>query len=220
MAKTIAEVVAYAKKRAKEHHKYKNNGKHSWSTTVNCTYFVGRVYKDCGYTDVASRILKSGYWRKPWDKKFLGKYLVAKAKKELKASQLKPGDIVIKKTSKKNVYHSGIYVGNGKVAEAVGSGTRLGPLKGRKYIMAFRIPDKGKKTKAKTIEQKANYQVTASDGRNIRKSYSSKSALVKNIPKGTKFNATKKHGNWVYGSAKFTGWVNIKSKGKTHCKKV
>ena len=220
--KSIPQLVDYAKKRAKEKHKYKNSGPHSWSTTVNCTYFVGRVFRDCGYTDIAARILKSKYWRKPWGKKFLGPYLVAKAKsgKELTESQLKPGDIVIKKTKTANVYHSGIYVGNNQVAEAVGSGTRLGPLKGRHYIMAFRIPDRSPKPEPKTVEHVAKYEVTAKEGRNVKKKATSDSKLIIRIAKGAKFYSDKKKGNWVHGYTKIYGWINIRSKGKDHAKRI
>ena len=218
--KSMADLVAYAKKRAREHHKYRNSGPHSWSSTVNCTYFVGRVFRDCGYTDIAKRILKSKYWRRPWGKQFLGPWLKVKASKGLKASQLKPGDIVIKKTKTANVYHSGIYVGDGKVAEAVGSGTRLGPLKGRHYIMAFRIPDGAPKPAAKTVEHVAKYEVTAKEGRNVKKKATSDSKLIIKIAKGAKFYSDKKKGGWVHGYTKIYGWINIRSGGKDHCKRI
>lgn len=221
-AKSIPELVEYSKKRAKEKHKYKNSGPHSWSTTVNCTYFVGRCYRDCGYTDVAARILKSKYWATPWGNAFLGPHLAAKAKsgKELTESQLKPGDIVIKKTSKANVHHSGIYVGNNQVAEAVGSGTRLGPLKGRHYIMAFRIPDASPKAEPKTEPHVAKYEVTAKEGRNVKKGATSASKKIIRIAKGAKFYSDKKKGNWVHGYTKIYGWINIRSGGVNHCKKI
>lgn len=220
--KSMAELVAYAKKRALEHHKYKNSGKHSWKTTVNCTWFVGHCFKDCGYTDISKRILKSKYWRKPWGKQFLGPWLKVKAAKgkELKESQLKPGDIVIKKTRSANVHHSGIYVGGGKVAEAVGSGTRLGPLKGRHYFMAFRIPDGAPKPKPapKTVDHVAKYKTT--EKRNVKDGASSGAKLICTIPKGIVFTTSKKKGGWVKGYAKVPGWINIRSGGKDHAKKL
>lgn len=214
--KTRAELIAYAIKRAKEHHRYKNSGKKSWKTAVNCTWFVGLCFRDCGYTDISKRILSNGYWKKPYSNKFLGKWLCGYRKAGLRDKDLKPGDIVVKKTKKPGVHHSGIYVGNNKVAEAVGSGTRIGPLKGRKYIYAFRCTPEPKKKEVKTVEHVADYEIL--EYRNVRKSWGRKSAFVKKIKKGTKIHTTKKHGNWVY-VPKLKGWVCIKNNQKKLCVK-
>lgn len=215
--KTRDELVAYAIKRAKEHHKYRNSGKKSWKTFVNCTWFVGLCFRDCGYTDIAKRILSHGYWKTPYGKKFLGKWLVKYRKQGLREKDLKPGDIVVKKTRKPGVHHSGIYVGDGRVAEAVGSGTRIGPLKGRKYIYAFRCtPEPKKKKKKKVVEHKAKYKLM--EYRNCRKSYTSKSALVKKLKKNTEVETTKKCGNWVY-LPKYKGWICMKNNAKKICLK-
>ena len=224
--KTMKELVAYAKKRAKEHHKYKTGKKvkMSWNTYFDCHWFVKTVYKDCGYKDIYNRMNNGGYWKKPWRKQYLGPYLVQHNSKGLKESKLKPGDIVIRHLTHHNGYHSAIYVGNGKVAETTsGRGSHIGKLT-KRYTHAFRIPEPEKKVvptpkkEVKTVEHVATYQ--ALEARNVKKSYSSKSDKIISIPKGKKFKTTKKHGNWVYGTVSFKGWICIKSKGKSHCKKI
>lgn len=221
--KSMKELVAYAKKRAKEKHKYGRKYPMSWNTHFDCHWFTSHVYKDCGYPDIYKRITKKGtphFYKKPWADNRLGPYLAVHRKAGLKTSQLKPGDIVVRPFSGGGGYHSAIYIGDGKVAEAVGSGTRLGPLKGRHYIMAFRIPDGSPKPEPKTVEHVAKYEVTAKEGRNVKKKATSDSKLIIRIAKGAKFYSDKKKGNWVHGYTKIYGWINIRSKGKDHAKRI
>ncbi len=172
MAKSIKELVAYAKKRAKEKHKYSRRKGMAWSTHNDCHWFTSHVYKDCGYDDVYKRITKKGkpaFYKKPWASSRLGKYLAAYNPSGLKQKQLKPGDIVCR-PQKIGGYHSGIYVGDGKIAEAVPPHTRIGKLD-KRWKYAFRAPEpkkpEPKKKEVKTVEHKAKYLVTLNDGQKI-----------------------------------------------------
>lgn len=153
--KSMKELVAYAKKRAKEKHKYVRSGKKSWAVGFDCHWFTSHVYKDCGYTDVYNRISKSGtphFYKKPYDKTRLGVYKVIHRASGLKQSELLPGDIVCKPLSFTTGYHSAIYVGDGRVAETTSnSGSRIGRLTS-KYVYAFRIPD-GSSDKKETVKK-------------------------------------------------------------------
>lgn len=74
-----------------------------------------------------------------------------------------------------------------------------------------------KKTATKDI--KASYKVLAKEGMNVRKSNTKYSGKIKAIPYGTKFRATKQHGNWVYAPA-YSGWICVKGKTEIYLKKV
>lgn len=215
--KPMNELVTHAKKRAKEKHKYKVGG-WSWKTGLECHAFTAKVYKECGYTDVYNRIKKKGFYKKPQAGKYLGKYLQCSTPSGLKAKDLKPGDIVIRKNGKSLPgYHTAIYVGDGKVAEAVKGGTRIGKLT-KKFIMAFRIPE----------PFTATYEVIIK--RALRKSFSSKTENLKTLEPGTKFKCNYKRNGWIHAYKIYNpktkkwdacnGWIGLKSKGKNTCKKV
>lgn len=223
----LTDVVAYAKKRAKQHIKYRNNGPHSWTTYVNCTWFASNCFKDCGYKDVWKRMNTNKYYAHPNGEKNLRPYFIQKNEKGLNKSKLIPGDIVIRKTSTPHVWHTAIYIGNGKVAEAVKSGTRIGKLT-KKFTYAFRIPKKKAepkptpkptpKPKTKTVEHKATYEIVAKNGMNVRAKATKYSTRIGGIGKGKKVKTSKKHGNWVYVPA-LKGWLCIKSGNSVYLKK-
>lgn len=218
--KSMKELVAYAKKRAKEHHRYGRKKPMSWSTHFDCHWFTSHVYKDCGYDDVYKRITKKGkpaFYKKPYSKSRLGVYEVIHMRKGLLPTRLKAGDIVIRKLASGVGWHSAIYVGNGKVAETTtNKGSHIGKLT-KAYKYAFRIPEP-KKKETKTVEHVADYELL--EYRNVRKSWGSKSTLVKKIKEGTKVHTTKKHGNWVY-VPKLKGWICTKnSKNKSCVKRI
>ena len=54
---------------------------------------------------------------------------------------------------------------------------------------------------------------------NLRKGYSTKTEIIKTIPKGTKVKSSKKKGNWIYVPL-LKGWICIKSGEKTYLKEV
>lgn len=66
---------------------------------------------------------------------------------------------------------------------------------------------------------KAEFIVQPKVGLNLRKGYTTKSAIIKTIPKGTKVTSSKKKGDWVY-IPKLKGWMCIKGGGNTYLKKV
>lgn len=152
VAKGLTDVVAYAKKRAKENHKYKVGGR-SWKTAVDCHGFTGLCFGDCGYPDIKARVTKKGAHKKFNTKEYLGDYLIQYNKKGLNVKKLLPGDIVYRKNKTMPGHHSAIYVGDGKVAEAVKSGTRVAKIT-KKFTYAYRIPAK-KKAVTKTTTKKA-----------------------------------------------------------------
>lgn len=214
--KSMKELVAYAKKRAKEHHKYGRKSPMSWNGHFDCHWFTRMVYKDCGYKDIYNRIAKKGsphFYKKPWASNRLGPYLVAKRKSGLKTSQLKPGDIVVRPFSGGGGYHSAIYIGDGKVAETTtNKGSHIGKLT-KKYTYAFRVPEE-----KPAVKHEAQYE--ALKNRAIRKSADSSSDKLAILKKGKKFRSTKKKGNYVYGYARIYGWISLKSKNKDCCKKI
>ena len=233
MAKSMKELCAYARKKAKQKHKYGRKSPMSWNTHFDCHWFTEHIYKECGYTDVAKAINKGGFYKHAFDKKYMGKWL---HKKKMgggfKQSELKPGDILL--SWEKKVHHSAIYLGDGKIAEMVKRGSRVTKL--RKYFkICYRVPDRGgqpepkpepkptpkpePKKKTKTVEHKATYKVLPKIGVNVRKSYSTKSARVGGVGCGKTVACTKKHGNWIY-VPKQKGWMCIKSGKTTLMKKV
>lgn len=153
MAKSMAELASYARKKANEHHKYKRGG-WSWTTGIECHGFTGRVYKDCGYEGIYKRIHKKGFWKAPWKEKYLGKWLHKKKKSGLTAKDLLPGDILY--TSFPGSHHSAIYIGQGQVAEAGGKCTKVASLTNRrsKFKYCFRITEPGKTKTAKKAQKK------------------------------------------------------------------
>lgn len=199
--KSMKELAAYAKKRAKERHKYKIGG-WSWKTGLECHAFTGKVYKECGYTDVYNRIRRKGFYKKPWADKYLGKYLAVRMSKGLLPTRLKEGDIVIRKNGVLKGYHTAIYIGDGKVAEAVKGGTRIGKLT-KKFTMAFRIPEEKKKPVKKT-----KYKVVRKKGANIRKSPSVKSEKLGVYKHNTIFETSASKGLWVKSPK---GWILTKT---------
>ena len=226
-SKSIADVVAYAKKRAKEKHKYKNGGSHSWKTTVNCTWFVATCYKDCGYPDIYKRMMTNKYWRHPANKENLGPYLDQHNKKGVNKKKLLPGDILARKAiTMPGVWHSVMYIGNGKVAEAVPPHTKIGKVT-KRYVYSFRPTEKKaeksakkstKKKTDKTVEHKATYEVIAKNGSNVRARATKFSSRVGGVAKGKTVKSSKKHGNWIYVPAK-QGWICIKSEDNIYLKK-
>lgn len=220
------DVAKYAIKRAKEHHKYKNGGR-SWTTGIDCHGFTGKCYEHCGFSGIAKRIWKKGAHKKFNTKEYLGEYLIQHNKKGLNKKKLLPGDIVYRPFKHGGGYHSAIYVGNGKIAEAINSGTRVTKLT-KKYTHAFRIPEsardkkepapKPKKKAVKTVAHKATYQVVALHGSNVRARATKFSTRVGGVKKGEKVKSTKKHGNWIYVPAK-QGWICIKSGDSVYLKK-
>lgn len=217
--KTRKELVAYARKRAKEKHKYKKGW--SWKNGLMCHAYVGLCYKECGYPEVIKRLKKKGLYKAPWQNKYLGKWKLKHKASGLTDKDLQAGDIIFSKIIKhgKHIgWHSAIYLGDGKVGEALSRcGTHIGKL-GKRFKWAFRVP---------TIHE-ATYEVTV--GRKLRKSWTSKSEAQKKLPKGTKFKTSYKRGNWVKVKSiynpktkkrdKCSGWVCIKSKSKNTCKKI
>lgn len=150
----LEDVVEYATKRAKEHHKYKVGGK-SWETGIDCHGFTGACFGHCGYSEIKKRVWKNGFHKKFNTSEYLDKYLVQHNEKGLDKKKLIPGDIVMRPNKSMAGYHSAIYIGNGKVAEAVKKGTRIGKLT-KAYTYAFRIPTsaKDKKTTATSTKLK------------------------------------------------------------------
>ena len=219
--KTMKDLVAYAKKRAKEKHKYGRKNPMSWNTHFDCHWMVKNIYKDCGYPEIYNRI-SGNYWRDPANKKYLGPYLVQRRAKGLDKTKLRPGDIVVRKLASGTGYHSAIYVGDGKVAETTGTakggrGAHIGKLT-KKYVMAFRIPE----------PYKATYEVVKK--RALRKKFTMKSENQRTLQPGTKFKCNYRRGSWVHAYrifdeiaekwVKCSGWVGLKSKGKNTCKKT
>ena len=149
----MKELAEYARKRGKEHHKYKKAG-WSWTTGIECHGFTGRVYKDCGYEGIYKRIHKKGFWKAPWKEKYLGKWLHKKKSSGLQPSDLKLGDILY--TSYPGSHHSAIYIGNGQVAEAGGKCTKVSSLTNRKskFKYCFRITEQGTTKTAKKAQKK------------------------------------------------------------------
>lgn len=219
--KTMKELVAYARKRANEHQKYSQKKGMSWKTHYNCHWMTAHIYKDCGYPTIYKRISGGGkpyFYKKPDAKNHLGPYLVQKRKAGLVQSKLRPGDIVVRRLKTANGYHSAVYLGGGKVAETTsGRGAHIGKLT-KKYIMAFRVPE----------PYKATYEVTHT--RALRASWTAKSTAKKKLPKGTKFKCNYRRGNWVHAYrifdeiaekwVKCDGWVCLKSKNGSRCKKI
>ena len=212
-----AKVASYAKKKALEHHKYKVGGK-SWETGIDCHGFTGKCFGACGYPEIKEKVWRKGSHKKFNTKEYLGDYLVQHNEKGLDKKKLLPGDIVYRKNKSMSGYHSAIYIGNGKVAEAVKKGTRVAK-KTKKFTYAFRIPVKktanntensNKKTTVKTVAHKATYEVIAKNGSNVRSRATKFSSRVGGVAKGKAVKCTKKHGNWVYVPA-LNGWICIKS---------
>ena len=54
---------------------------------------------------------------------------------------------------------------------------------------------------------------------NLRKGYSTKTDIIKQIPKGTKVKSSKKKGDWIY-APKYKGWICVQSGGKVYLKEV
>ena len=219
----LSDVVAYAKKRAKEKHKYKNGGSHSWKTTVNCTWFVATCYKDCGYPDIYKRMMTNKYWRHPANKENLGPYLDQHNKKGVNKKKLLPGDILARKAiTMPGVWHSVMYIGNGKVAEAVPPHTKIGKVT-KRYVYSFRVTEKStenstKKKAVKTVEHKATYEIVAKNGSNVRARATKFSSRVGGVARGKTVKSTKKHGNWIY-VPDLKGWICIKSGDDIYLKK-
>lgn len=223
----LSDVVAYAKKRAKEHHKYKVGGK-SWTTGIDCHGFSGACYGHCGFGSVKKKIWKKGSHKKFNTKEFFAKYRVEHNKKGLKKSRLLPGDLVYRKNKSMSGYHSAIYVGDGKVAESVKSGTRIGKLT-KKFTYAYRFPESlrnteksteksTKKKTVKTVEHKATYEVIAKNGSNVRARATKFSSRVGGVAKGKTVKSSKKHGNWIF-VPDLKGWICIKSGDNIYLKK-
>lgn len=223
----LSDVVAYAIKRAKEKHKYKNGGSHSWKTTVNCTWFVATCYKDCGYPDIYKRMMTNKYWRHPANKENLGPYLDQHNKKGVNKKKLLPGDILARKAiTIPGVWHTAMYIGNGKVAEAVPPHTKIGKAT-KRYVYSFRPTEKKaekstekstKKKTVKTVEHKATYEIIAKNGSNVRARATKFSSRVSGVAKGKTVKSSKKHGNWIYVPA-LKGWICIKSGDDIYLKK-
>lgn len=212
--KSMEELVAYAIKRAKQHIRYSQKRGMSWKTHCNCHWFTSNVYKDCGYDGVYKAINHGGkphFYKKPWAKNRLGKYLVSYRKKGLLEKNLKPGDIVVRKLRSGVGYHSAIYIGNGKVAEATRPRTRIGKLT-KKYTHAFRVPEGN-------VSHKDTYQVVYKKGLVARKSPTTKSERVCKVEYKTKLTSSKKKGTWLY-FPKIKGWLHRKGKNGTYLKKV
>lgn len=132
---TSCNVAKVAEKRAEEHHKYKRGG-WSWTTGLECHAFCGLVFRECGYEWVYQIFRKKGFYNKFYTKDYLGDYLFEFNKKGVTKSKLLPGDILI---TSKTTHHSAIYIGDGKCAEAVGTGTRVKAI-GTRFHYAYRIP--------------------------------------------------------------------------------
>lgn len=217
----LTAVAAYAKKRAKEKHAYKVGGR-SWKTAVDCHSFTSLCFEDCGYKTIAKKIRKNGAHKKFYTKDYLGDYVVQHNSKGVNVKKLLVGDIVYRRNKTMPGYHSAIYVGNGKIAEAVKKGTRVSKIT-KAFTYAVRIPASAKdkpKAKTKTVVHRATYTVVTKKGLNIRKNYTAKSAKIGVIEPGKIFRATKKHGNWIYGTyGSKKGWVCIKKDNKTYMKK-
>ena len=125
-------------------------------------------------------------------------------------------------------YHSAIYIGNGKVAEAVKSGTRIGKLT-KKFTFAYRFPESlrstekstennTKKKTVKTVEHKATYEVIAKNGSNMRARATKFSSRIGGVARGKTVKSSKKHGNWIY-VPDLKGWICIKSGNDIYLKK-
>lgn len=231
--KGLLDVAKQAKKRALEHHKYKLGG-WSWKTGIECHGFTGTVFKECGYNNVYKILKKKGFWRKFNSDAYLGKYRVHYSAKGVPASKMLPGDILV--TSKAG-HHSAIYIGNGKCAEAVRKGTRVASV-GHRFHFVYRVDtlctkstkissgkssekSSGKTTAKKVVAHKKNYRVIAPAGMNIRKSHTRTSVRIGGIGYGQVFKATKKYGNWIYGTyGGFAGWVLTKAGADTYLKAI
>lgn len=221
--KTMKELVAYAKRRAKEHHKYGRSHPMSWNTHFDCHWMTRNIYKDCGYPSIYNRIIKKGkpyFYKKPWASNRLGPYLAAHRKSGLTPSLLRGGDIVVRPLSGGGGYHSAIYIGGGKVAETTGTakggrGSHIGRLT-KKYTYAFRVPE----------PYSAKYEVLKT--RAVRKSWTSKSEALRKLKPGTIFKVDKRRGNWVHVTKirigkewkTVKGWVCIQGKSGKRCKKI
>ena len=161
-AKGLTKIVDYAKKRASEGIPYTNTNP-SWKG-CDCHWFTSHVYKDCGYDEVYKLMTKSGkpyLWQKPWDKTRLSKYLVQHNDKGLDESKLLPGDIIFKKLDKNpNGYHSAIYISKGKIADATHKrGVSINKFT-KKYIYAFRIPEKKEAAKKEEKKQEKGFDIS------------------------------------------------------------
>lgn len=219
----LTDVAEYATKMAEGHYKYKVGGR-SFKTGIDCHGFTGACFGHSGFSKVKEKIWKKGSYKKFNTKAYLGDYLVQHNKNGLNAKKLLPGDLVYRKNKSMSGYHSAIYVGNGKVAEAVKSGTRIGKLT-KKFTYAYRFPESlrdktepKKKSETKTVKHVATYEVIVKNGSNVRARATKFSSRVGGVAKGAKVKSSKKHGDWIYVPEK-EGWICIKSGGNIYLKK-